>query len=490
MTKRIFIFLLFTLSFFAATAQKTDFKYIDKKTYDLYFQQKWDSLILVGKIGIKNDIDYYYLRYRMGMAYYYKGKYIKAIQHFEKARKFNTMDTTLYEMLYYSYVFSNRYPDAKVISKKFTENQFQRIILQNEGAKDNNLKKESYSKNNNLEVDSVTSSVRKMKVIEAIYTEGGYTISNNFKLNSDKAAPKKPGRPDTSFRNETDLFGNEIYFHLGLQHRIGKSITLYHGYNYINFTKLKTSKTNIIKTDEYHLIQNEYYLKAIINIKNVINIIPAFHYINVGFTTFYPSLKTSVAPPVWIYPENTVKLNNFIGSLTISKDFSIFSPSISLSFSNLNNIYQSQAGLSFGIYPLGNLDFYSFTSATGFFQGPGVGSMFRSKLSEKRIIISETIGGKLYKNLWGTASFYYGNMQNFNDKNAFVVYNTTDIINYKLDISLLFVISKRFDVSLTYGFSDMETPLKKYSSPLQSTPSLTYLKYQNNSIIGGFKWKI
>jgi hypothetical protein len=399
------------------------------------------------------------------------------------------MDSTLYEMLYYSYVFSNRYPDAKVISKKFTENQFKRIILQNEQKNESTQNKESYTINNNREHDTLSAPKGKMKIFEAIYTEGGYTISNNFKLNADKAAPKKPGRPDTSFRNETDLYGNEIYFHLGLQHRIGKSITLYHGYNYINFTKLKTSKTNIIKTDEYHLVQNEYYLKAIINIKNIINIIPAFHYINVSSTTFYPYINTSTMPPKWVYPENTLKLNNFVGSLTISKDFSIFSPAVSLSFSNLNNTYQSQAGLSFGIYPLGNLDFYSFTSATAFFQGKGIGGMFKNTASsQKRIIISETIGGKLYKNLWGTVSFYYGNMQNFNDKNAFIVYNTSDKINYKLDVSLLFVISKRFDISLTYGFSDMETPLLKYTNP--TTYSSTYLKYQNNSIIGGFKWKI
>ena len=142
------------------------------------------------------------------------------------------------------------------------------------------------------------------------------------------------------------------------------------------------------------------------------------------------------------------------------------SPSgVTFSFSNLNSTYQSQAGLSFGIYPLGNLDLYSFTSATGFFQGKGIGGMFKNTpYSDQRIIISETIGGKLYNNLWGTASFYYGNMQNFNDKNAFVVYNTSDIINYKFDVSLLFVISKRFDVSLTYGFSEMETPLLRYSN--------------------------
>ena len=489
MNKKTYILLLLTLSFFAATAQKPDFKYIDKKTYDLYFQQKWDSLIIVGKAGIKNDIDYYYLRYRMGMAYYYKGKYIKAIQHFEKARKLNTMDSTLYEMLYYSYVFSNRNSDAKVISKKFTESQFQRIILNRENNKVSSQNSENFTISSNQNLDSILSSAEKMKVFESVYTEGGYVISNNLKLNSDKAAPRTPGKPDTSFRNETDLYGNEIYFHLGIQHRIGKSITLYHGYNYINFTKLKTSKTNIIKTDEYHLVQNEYYLKAIINIKNVINIIPAFHYINVSSTTFYPYINTSTMPPTWVYPENTLKLNNFVGSLTISKDFSIFSPSISISFSNLNNTYQSQAGLSFGIYPLGNLDLFSFTSATAFFQGKGIGGMFKNTpYSEKRLILSETIGGKLYKNLWGTASFYYGNMQNFNDKNAFVVYNTSDKINYKLDVSLLFVISKRFDISLTYGFSDMETPLLRYTNP--TIYSTTYLKYQNNSIIGGFKWKI
>jgi tetratricopeptide (TPR) repeat protein len=489
MNKRIYIFLLFTLVFFAAVAQKPNFKYIDKKTYDLYFQQKWDSLIVVGKTGLKNNIDYYYLRYRIGVAYYYKGKYLKAIRHFEKARKFNSMDSTLYEMLYYSYIFSNRYPDAKVISKMFTENQFQRIILNIQPNKESSQNGSSYSITSNQNLDSVLMSTEKMKVFESVYAEGGYVISNNFKKNSEKVSSRQGRMPDTSFRNETDLFGNEIYFHLGLQHRIGKSITLYHGYNYINFTKLKSVKTNIIKTDEYHLVQNEYYLKGIININNKLNIIPAFHYINVNYTTFFPALDNSSMPPKWIFPEQTVKLNNFIGSLTVSKDFSIFSPSVSLSFSNLNNKYQSQAGFSFGIFPLGNLNFYSYTTATGFFQGNGIGAMFKNtNSSEKRIIISEVIGGKLYKNLWGTGSFILGNLSNFNDKNAFVVYNTTDKINYKFDVSLLYVISKSFEITLIYGFSEMETPLLRYTNPI--IYNSTYLKYQNNSIIGGIKWKI
>lgn len=483
MIKNIILLLLFTVSVIFAKAQKIDFKYVDKKTYDLYFQQKWDSVIIIGKTGLKNDIDYYYLRYRIGVAYFYKNKYLKAIQHFEKARKFNSMDSNLYEMLYYSYVYSNRYPDAKVISKKFTDNQFHRIILNNEHSKESLQNEANYTIKSDQNLDSVLISTEKMKVLEAVYTEGGFALNNNFNKNSEAA---KTGIPN--FRTETDLFGNEIYFHLGLQHRIGKSITLYHGYNYVNFTKLKTIRTNIIKELQYPLTQNEYYLKGIININNVINIIPAFHYIYVSSTSFSAVLDNSM-PPKWIFPESVTKLNNFVGSLTFSKDISIFSPSLSLSFSNLNNLYQAQAGLSFGVYPLGNLNLYSFTTATGFFQGKGIGALFRnSTFSEKRIIFSETLGGKLYNNLWGSISFAYGNMQNFNDKNAFVVYNTTDKINYKLDISLLYVISKRFDISLTYGFSEMETSLLKYTN--LNTYSSSSLKYLNNSIIGGFKWKI
>ncbi len=57
---------------------------LTKITYQYYLEQKWDSIIIIGKQAIKSDIDFYYLRYRMGRAYFQTENYALAILNFEK----------------------------------------------------------------------------------------------------------------------------------------------------------------------------------------------------------------------------------------------------------------------------------------------------------------------------------------------------------------------------------------------------------------------
>ena len=69
-----------------------DFKTINEKTYRLYTQEKWDSLILLDKQDVVLEVDYFYLRMRLGIAWYSTKNYRKASTHFEKALAFNQGD--------------------------------------------------------------------------------------------------------------------------------------------------------------------------------------------------------------------------------------------------------------------------------------------------------------------------------------------------------------------------------------------------------------
>ena len=69
--RNIHIILFFTYSFFNVMAQETMYsESIEQKSYQLYLDKKWDELICVGNNAIKNDMDYFYLRMRIGIAYY------------------------------------------------------------------------------------------------------------------------------------------------------------------------------------------------------------------------------------------------------------------------------------------------------------------------------------------------------------------------------------------------------------------------------------
>ena len=63
------IFFVIMLTSFAGVssmaATKIDFNTVDVLTYRYYQEKKWDSLIVIGKQALRQDIDYYYLRVRL-----------------------------------------------------------------------------------------------------------------------------------------------------------------------------------------------------------------------------------------------------------------------------------------------------------------------------------------------------------------------------------------------------------------------------------------
>ncbi|NPA33849.1 MAG: tetratricopeptide repeat protein [Chlorobi bacterium] len=85
-------------------AQRLTYAQSDKETYELYISGNWEKLIQKGKEALRNGIDYYYLRVRMGIAYYYLGKYNLAIKHLRKAHKTNPNDPIVNEFLLYSHL--------------------------------------------------------------------------------------------------------------------------------------------------------------------------------------------------------------------------------------------------------------------------------------------------------------------------------------------------------------------------------------------------
>ncbi|MDA3894242.1 MAG: tetratricopeptide repeat protein, partial [Salinivirgaceae bacterium] len=90
MYKKIILFLAIIIFAISAYSQEVEnATTIDKDTYILWLAKDWDRLITIGKTAIKNEVDFYYLRVRMGIAYFEKKNYHKAIYHFEKAYKFN-----------------------------------------------------------------------------------------------------------------------------------------------------------------------------------------------------------------------------------------------------------------------------------------------------------------------------------------------------------------------------------------------------------------
>ena len=465
------LFFILTIIFFSLlTNAQTyqDFQHIDKKTYDFYEKQNWDSLIVVAKEALKNNIDYFYLRARLGMAYYQKQNYIKAVQNFEKALQFNSTDVFALEYLYYSYLFLNREQDAKLLSTKFPESLKSKL------------------------------NITKEKILNNIYFETGYTFNNNISKNGNINL-----FGNDSIYGEQDLNGDIFYAHAGLSKSIGKRISLYFGFSNLNIDKEKqiqyreivlnrystvysylgyenyysNDTTYNYKSDKYKLHQNEFYINSSIQFNKGFKITPAFHFINVIYT-----INTE-----------TTSINNYVISLSITKNISYFSFDLFGTYSNLNDKKQTQVGLSTAYYPFGDLNFYGVITIKGFYEeeSRNYKNQGRQKINS-RFIFSQTIGLKVLPKVWFEGFITYGDLSNTNEKNAFIVYNIPDKINYKWGANLILAVFKNIELSLRYNFLSKESYyITNYLDEENDNTDFktVYTPYKNQSIIGGIKWK-
>ena len=214
--------------------EQRDFSYYNNETYQLYLDANWDSLIQLAKESIAAGHDFYYLRVRIGIAYFEQKKYIQAIRHFEKALEFTPGSLDVKSYLYYSYLYLGR---AKEANKYY---------------------------------GSVDDSV---KFFSAAFFESGIKLSDN-KANT---------------RNTRFAF-------VGLGHDFGKSVSLFHGYQRLTADFALPPDNSISSPGPgpgrnanetiYSVNQNEYYAALTILAAKGLYLIPAFHYQGVKSDTY------------------------------------------------------------------------------------------------------------------------------------------------------------------------------------------------------------
>jgi len=92
---------------------------VESRSYVFFTQGDWDELISFGNTALSKGFDYYYLRYRLGVACFSEKKYRQAQNHFEKAVAFNSTDEAM-EYLYYCYLYIGQYERARWLTKSFS----------------------------------------------------------------------------------------------------------------------------------------------------------------------------------------------------------------------------------------------------------------------------------------------------------------------------------------------------------------------------------
>ena len=314
--------------------------------------------------------------------------------------------------------------------------------------------------------------IKKSGFLDEVYVEGGPGLSDNQKVKNNWGNTK---RFDTIY-NSTYSYDNYLYYHVGARFNVHPNISIYQGYSGIKapFTQNIRYQNMPLEDFTYTTHQNEYYGNLEIGLPNGIKITPAWHFIWYKFdnrTVEYDSISYELTVDT-----TTIHGNEYVMSLSIKKDLPKYTLELNGTYGDFDRKTQAQLGLSAFTYLFGNLNFYTQTSLINTWQ---------SKIYS--LIFYQMIGGRLANKIWLEANFTYGNLTNYAENNAFIIYNAPEKINYKFETAFIYDLNKHFEFSLRYRLEQRESEYLYYRTFDEYDQLIT--KYFNHSIIGGIKWR-
>jgi len=434
--KKIVILNIFLILTIGVISQESEsYKEVDSETYSLYLQSNWKELIKLGKTSLKQDITFYYLQVRMGIAYYELKKYRKAIPYFEKSRKLNRKNELVNEYLYYSYLFSGRSNDARKLTKELSSELKTKI---------------------GIKINPIFSSI-------------------SFDLRAEEFEEYK-AEPATGDLLQQDVRTDYSYFSFGAEHLIKNNRKISWSYSRINIgaTIFDIGDLNEQVDNDRKIDQNQFYYSYQNQLKYGLSMTLAANLINIGSTG-------SELIPVWgrggggmISTTTRYATNELIGYFALRKDFSNFKIGLNSSISNLDKNFQIQPGIDFIYYPFANTNIYLSTKANYLMENAN--NQWRNEP-----IIKQAVGFRLFS-FYFEPSITYGSIINFIENDAFIVNNDNDII------------SDRYEF-LVYG-SFFKSRLNLFAKYQNYNKTNTYLLnsiehqniYNNQTITGGIKW--
>lgn len=417
--------------------------YFEKKSLELYNNQNWKELIPLVEQAINQEIDYYYLRMRIGIALYEKKHYTKAIKHFEKALEFNPDDNLSKEYIYYSYIFSGKTYEAQQYSKTFPESLKTKL---------------NTSKN---------------PIIKNIYAETGYSLNTEFKT----LQPEIPGEKNANLQR--NISKNSYFENLSLTHRLGEKTQIVHSYSGLKLNWTQQYKFDNAETQQFlhNTSQNQYFLGINIhNSKHTTYMFGAhFLWLKNNYNTL--DFETSVIPFSKLFTNNDVKTSERLYFIGFQSDYKYWSLGLSFSFSNFNSYQQKQPNLDLTFYPFGNLNVYSNTCISKVFESS------QSYKVKSDPVIKQTVGIKVWK-FWTEIHSTFGTLSDYVENNGYTIYNDVDRMKNRYGINFIIPV-KKLSITLRYSYQTKEADIYKYK--YDGTYSNYTYNYNNQTVLIGLK---
>ncbi|HBS85750.1 MAG: hypothetical protein A2W91_13390 [Bacteroidetes bacterium GWF2_38_335] len=444
---KILIIIMFFF-FFRGLAQDTiTYSYVNEKTYDYYLKGEWKSVCKLGMKGIKNDIDYYYLRARLGKSFFERGNYMAAARHFRKALKQNSADPFSMEYLYYSLINTGDLREAAVL----------RSNMSNELA--------DYMKLN-----------KKQPFIDDFLFEFATCSNKDFE---EQSVINLENFPIGSKKNLTD---NYLNLTILARHPLWKRVDYTHAITHLSLNGLEQSRPTGTPPftpppyieDEQTVSQNQYFGNINFHISRKDDFSVGTHLL---------TSKTSITRGGrGNYGNIMSRENNGVVFVNYLRSFSVFKANLFLAKGNINLDKQYQGTATLYYFPFGNLNLYGSTEITGISEND----------TTNKIIWQQMAGFRAMKNTWLEFSYMSGDIKNYLDKGGLIVYNNTNTITSKAEGTIMVSFPKsHIRVYFKYFYITSKGD-NFYSSINDANPTdysnLNATKYHLQTITGGLLW--
>jgi len=458
--KRFIVVVLFLIIRNFSIAQHT-FSYYDSLTYRLYNENKWDSVIYFGQKSVNEGFDYYYLRMRIGIAHYSTKQYSQSIEHFLKAKEFNSNEI-VNEYIYYSYLLSGQLREAYYFTKQMNEASL----------KKNHLTTPHFIDMLGIEVDN-----------------SQFNDWNSIKKNN--TPPSEPN----NYRLEKEITGPFFSYGINLKFNLSKNWSWDQQFTFFEIDAYQQLYfDNTIKHEhDFNLYETHHYTSFTHWGKNhSIRFFAHLSQLNANkfqYTYINPILAPPPFPPVttYNYKIDSIKysLFNYIIGIqkSIYKSKSSFNYMINFSKIIDNNVL------------IGGLNFdYRFNSY--FFGNTSVLASVNLSHNSFNGYIEQGLGAKIFNKIIFNILFDFGKIQNITNIDGSIVYNTPYIIHTKLTPQIRVEINKHLSINAAYifqkstftnnfiGFDGMSMQGKPRFKDFYET-----YKFNNQIISGGLLWK-
>lgn len=414
------------------------YKSMDSLTYALFLEEDWKDLVIEGKKSHKEGIDFYYLDVRMGIAYFKQNKMFLAIKMLEKAYSVNPYDTVVQDYLYWAYRYSGLFLESDIFYTKMAKELQDQI---------------------NLKLHFV--SAIDLGVVANSNSDYDDMLSGNDNINStdSRIFPK-----------------NYQLYSLGLNHRFSHSTNFFHRLTIMPRTSvLQENVAGRPVNTEYQGNEIRYFADATFALGKKVYLDV---YLNLIFGNF-DELDTTLGNSqnaMFANTGNTINYNNVVFGATIARVCYYLKQSLNLSYANLNESNQFQAGYSLSLFPLGNTLLVPFGSVQ--FQNES-----SDILNDNRMVYTGGLALNT-KDFSLTGYINTGEIRNFVSNNASIVYNqNASALN---EYGLIFQLHlKKVELKLGYSYMNMEDFY--FTEDLDYTSGFTF---NQQHIIGGITWKI